>query len=313
MLCCRGNLESSLKNYDEALRYFFIANSYFEEANDFGEQYLVLLTNMGVAYISKGDLLSGKLYLDEMKSLFEKTHGDFFNIKEDDLFIFQAYYGYMLQSIGKDMEAEQYYLNIINNCKRTSVSYEAYLLASNNLSNIYMKDKKWEKGINILKELRGPNSLSNLVIYQNLALGLLSSNKHQEVVSLLNELNHSFIENIDFLFTNFTEAEREQYWTETSNSLINLYNLIAFKLNDSKAISIAYDNILLCKNLTTNVGQYLNNLLAGDNDSQLNNTFHQYNRLKDEFEFKNQNHEFANCFVSVVCHLKDRKVVTRIL
>ena len=53
LLCCRGQLESMLKNYDEALGYFQIANSYFEEVNEYGEQYLVLLTNIGIAYLGK--------------------------------------------------------------------------------------------------------------------------------------------------------------------------------------------------------------------------------------------------------------------
>ena len=90
LLCCRGQLESMLKNYDEALSYFHIANNYFEEANEYGEQYLVLLTNMGIAYLGKGDFLSSKIYMDEMKDKFVQLYGSFENIKDEDQFIFWA-------------------------------------------------------------------------------------------------------------------------------------------------------------------------------------------------------------------------------
>jgi tetratricopeptide (TPR) repeat protein len=178
-----------LKNYDEALSYFHIANNYFEEANEYGEQYLVLLTNMGIAYLGKGDFLSSKIYMDEMKDKFVQLYGSFENIKDEDQFIFWAYYGLMLQSIGHESDAEKYYLKVINNSKRTPVSFEAYLLSANNLSNIYSKNGKWEESIKILEELQGPNSHSNYVISQNLAIGYLFTNRYQEAISALYDMN----------------------------------------------------------------------------------------------------------------------------
>ena len=71
LLCCRGQLENALSNYDEALRYFHLANNFFEAANEYDDAYMVLLNNMGIAYLGKGDFLSSKLYMDEMKDVFE--------------------------------------------------------------------------------------------------------------------------------------------------------------------------------------------------------------------------------------------------
>ena len=65
--------------------------------------------------------------MDEMKDKFVQLYGSFENIKDEDQFIFWAYYGLMLQSIGHESDAEKYYLNVINNCKRTPASSEAYL------------------------------------------------------------------------------------------------------------------------------------------------------------------------------------------
>lgn len=289
LLCCRGQLESSLKNYDEALSYFHIANNYFEESNDYGDQYLVLLTGMGVAYLMKGDLLSSRLYLDEMKERFEQLYGDFNNIKEDDQFIFLAYYGLMLQSIGHNAEAEQYYLNVINNCKRTAVSFDAYLLSANNLSNMYSKQGRWEESVKILQELQGPNSLSNFVIMQNLAMGYLFTNHYQEAISALKEMNEYSTSNIEKIFTSFTGLERENYWDETSNSLINVNNLIALRTYDSEAICMAYNNMLLCKNLSLKASRIVDEFVSKSSDNYLKNIYKNYQNLKSLFGFKSNN------------------------
>jgi len=289
LLCCRGQLESSLKNYDEALSYFHIANGYFEDSNDFGDQYLVLLTGMGVAYLMKGDLLSSRLYMDEMKERFEQLYGDFNNIKEDDQFIFLAYYGLMLQSVGHDAEAEQYYLNVINNCKRTAVSFDAYLLSANNLSNMYSKQGRWEESVQILQDLQGPNSLSNFVIMQNLAMGYLFTNHNQEAISALKKMNECSTSNLEQIFTNFTGLERENYWDEISNALINVNNIIAFRTNDSEAISMAYNNLLLCKNLSLKATRIVDEFVSNSSDNFLKNLYQKYQNLKSVFGFKSNN------------------------
>jgi CHAT domain-containing protein len=286
LLCCRGQLESMLKNYDEALSYFHIANNYFEEANEYGEQYLVLLTNMGIAYLGKGDFLSSKIYMDEMKDKFVQLYGSFENIKDEDQFIFWAYYGLMLQSIGHESDAEKYYLNVINNCKRTPASSEAYLLSANNLSNIYLKNGRWEEGVKILEELHGPNSLSSYVISQNLAIGYLFTNRYQESISALHDMNESSISNIEQIFSSFTGLEREHYWDETSNSLINVNNIIAHRTNDKRAISMAYNNMLLCKNLSLNAVRIIDEFVAKAGDNDLKEQYKRYQGLKSEFAYK---------------------------
>ena len=289
LLCCRGQLESMLNNYDEALSYFHIANNYFEEANDYGEQYLVLLTNMGIAYLGKKDLLSSKIYMDEMKDKFEQLYGSFENIKDEDQFIFWAYYGLMLQSIGHESDAERYYLNVINNSKRTPASFEAYLLSANNLSNIYSKNGKWKESIKILEELQGPNSHSNYVISQNLAIGYLFTNRYQEAISALYDMNECSFSNIEQIFSSFTGIEREQYWDKTANALINVNNIIAHRTNDKQAISMAYNNMLMCKNLSLNAVKLIDEFVSKSSDINLKEQYKKYQALKSEFAYKATN------------------------
>ncbi len=286
LLCCRGQIESMLKNYDEALSYFHIANDYFEEANDYGEQYIILLNNMGIAYLSKGDLLSAKIYMDEMKNMFVQLYGSFEEIKDESLFLFPAYYGVMLQAIGHETEAEKCYLNIIAHCNKTSISNEAYLLSSNNLSNIYSKNGRWKESVEILERLKGENSFYNYVLSQNLAIGYLFTNCFKESVSALYDMNRLSFSNIEQIFSGFTGIEREHYWEETSNTLINVNNLIANRTNDSQAISMAYNNLLMCKNLSLDAVRLIDEFIAKTNDVDLKEKHIKYKSLKKEFAYK---------------------------
>lgn len=289
LLCCRGQIESMLNNYDEALRYFYIANDYFENANDYGEQYIVLLNNIGIAYLGKGDLLSAKIYMDEMKDEFIKLYGNFEDIKDDNLFLFQAYYGVMLQSIGHESEAEKCYLNVVTRCNRAPASNEAYLLSANNLSNIYLKNGRWQESVKILeeiKELKGNNSYSNYVLQQNLAIGYLFTNRFQESISALYDMNKFSFSNIEQIFSEFTSNEREYYWDETSNALINTNNAIAHKTNDPKAISMAYNNILTCKNLSLSTIRLIDEFITSTDDADLKEKYADYQSLKSRFAYK---------------------------
>ena len=291
LLCCRGQLENMLKNYDEALSYFDVANRFFEEANDYGEHYMMLLNNMGIAYLMKGDLLSSKIYMDEMKDTFERLYGDFSEDLDDDQYLFLAYYGLMLQSIGHESEAEKYYLNVINNCNKTTVSFDAYLLSANNLSMIYSKKGRWVESVKILENLQSTNSFSNYVIWQNLAMGYLYTNRYPKAISALKSMNDCFLSNIEQLFSNFTGVERENSWDEMSNASTNVNNLIAYQTNDSQAISIAYNNTIFCKTLSAKASRLIDEFVARTSDKVLAELYRKYQADKSAFGFKSNDFE----------------------
>lgn len=291
LLCCRGQLENMLKNYDEALSYFDVANRFFEEANDYGEHYMMLLNNMGIAYLMKGDLLSSKIYMDEMKDTFERLYGDFSEDLDDDQYLFLAYYGLMLQSIGHESEAEKYYLDVIGNCKRTAISYDAYLLSANNLSIMYSRKGRWEDCVKILENVQGLNSLSNYVLRMNLAMGYLYTYRYPKAISALRDLNDCFMSNIEQLYSNFTGKERENSWDEIANATTNINNLIAYRTNDSQAISMAFNNALLCKTLSAKANRLIDEFVARSGDQYLTDLYREYQTNKSTFGFKNNDFE----------------------
>lgn len=304
LLCCCGDLELGLRNYDNAIYYFLTASRYYEEANDYGFGYVRLLKGLGLAYIAKGDLLSGKMYMDEMKDKFEYICGDFNSIKDDALYVYEAYYAYMLQAIGKIDEAERHYLNIIRKSGKTGLSYDFYVMSASNLALIYMNKGCYEKGVKILEQLRKTNDFTDIIIYQNLAQGYIYLNRNEDAVGTLSIINNCRSSIVRQMFTMFTDIERERYWDNMSFALININNYIAGKTNNPQAISMAYDNALICHNLTTNAIRYLENAVMSSADSAIIGKYAEYKRLKEKFEFKSQDFNTKDSLRRKINHME---------
>ena len=289
LLCCRGQLEILLKNYGEALDYFNLAQVLFEEKNDYSESYLITMMNMALSYQSNGDLLSAKIYMDEAIEQFENLHGSVYEIKDESQFIILNNYGYLYHAIGNDKKAEKCFLTIINNCKKTAFSNEAYILACNNLSAMYMKQGKWKESIDLLESINSENSERNYMFAQNKAICYLYLNDVSNSVTSLHEMNKYSLINIENLFSHFTGIERENYWTEISKERVFVNNLIAYHSNDNNAIGTAYNNAIFCKNLLVNSTRLMDKYISQSSDQNLKQQYNKYNLLKSELAYKSAN------------------------
>lgn len=290
LLCCRGRLEVLLKNYDAALDYLNQAQVYFEEKSDYSESYLVAMMNMAIAYQANGDLLSAKIYMDEAIDQFENLHGSVYEITDESQFLVLSNYGYLYYAIGHDKEAEKCFLTVINHCKRTAFSNEAYVLACNNLSTMYMKQGRWKEAVNILEGIDGKNNNEwNYVFAQNKAVSYLFIKDISNSVASLNEMNRYSLVNLENLFSHFTGIERENYWTVISRERVFLNNFIAYQSNDSKAIETAYNNALFCKNLLVNSTRIMDRYASQSSDQTVKQQYNQYKRLKSELAYKSAN------------------------
>lgn len=289
LLCCRGQLEVMLKNYGDALNYLNQAQVYFEEKNDYSESYLVTMMNMALSYQSNGDLLSAKIYMDEAIEQFENLHGSVYEINDESHFIILSNYGYLYHAIGHDKEAEKCFLTIINNCKRTAFSIDAYMLACNNLSTMYMKQGRWKDGINLLEKIDSDNNERNYLFAQNKAICNLYLKDISKSVAALHDMNRYSLINVENLFSHFTGIERENYWAEISKERVFVNNLIAYQSNDDNAIATAYDNAIFCKNLLVNSTRLMDRYISQSSDQNLKQKYNKYNVLKSELAYKSAN------------------------
>ena len=286
---CRGELEVMLKNYGTALAYLNQAQVFFEEKNDYGESYIVAMMNMAISYKCNGDLLSAKIYMDEAIEQFENLHGSIYEINDEYMFIILNNYGLLNYAIGHEKEAEKCFLTIINNCKKTAFSNDAYILACNNLSAMYMKQGRWKEGINILESVDSDNNEKNYMFAQNKAIGYLYLKDISSSIASLHEMNRYSLINIEKIFSHFTGIERDNYWTEISGERVFVNNLIAYHSKDESAIGTAYNNAIFCKNLLVNSKRLLDRYISQSSDQYLKEQYNKYNVLKSELAYKSAN------------------------
>lgn len=289
ILVCRGQLEFCLKNYGDALNYLNLAHKYFEEKNDYGDSYMVMLLDMAMSYIGNGDLLSAKIYMDEGVEQFENKNGSIYDIKAEDQFIILADYGYILHSIGHDNEAERCFLGVINNSLNNSISHEAYALATNNLSAMYMKQGRWSEAANLLERIKSENNDNNYMFAQNLALCYLYTKDYTKSVSQLQDMNRYSLSNIESIFSNFTRIERENYWTTISKERIFINNLIAYHSKASQAVCTAYDNALFTKDFLINSSRLIDQFVNTSTNVELRRKYETYQQLRNKLAYKTDN------------------------
>mgnify|MGYP002623008846 CR=1 FL=1 len=289
ILVCRGQLEVMLKNYGNALNYLNIAQQYYEEKNDYSESYMIMMHNMALSYMANGDTLSSKIYMDEAIEQFEKLHGSIYDNQDENYFIILSNYGYICNAIGHNNEAEKCFLAVINNSKRTPMSYDTYILACNNLSTMYMKQGRWLEGAKLLEGLESANGERNYMLAQNLALCYLYLKEYPKSVSSLLKLNNVSLLNLEKIFSHFTDLERENYWKEISRELIFVNNLIAYQTKNQQAISEAYNNALFCKDLLVNSSRLIDSIASQSSDLTLREHYLKYKELKNKLAYKTDN------------------------
>lgn len=289
LLCCRGQLEVMLKNYGAALDYLNQAQVFFEEKYDYSESYIVAMMNIAISYQYIGDLLSAKMYMDEAIEQFENLHGSIYEINDEFMFIILNNYGLLNNAIGHEKEAEKCFLTIINNFKKAAFFNDAYTLACNNLSAMYMKQGRWKETINLLEGINSDNNEKNYMFAQNKAIGYLYLKDISSSIASLHEMNRYSLINIEKIFSHFTGIESENYWSEISGERVFVNNLIAYHSKDESAIGTAYNNAIFCKSLLVNSKRLMERYISQSSNQYLKNQYNKYNVLKSELAYKSAN------------------------
>lgn len=289
LLCFRGKLSLSLKNYEEALQYLKLSKNYYEEKNDCGESYIIVLCNIALCYQSMEDLLSSKIYMDEAMEMLEKTHGSIYNLQKDDLLPFIFNYASLCHAIGHDSDAEKYFWIVINSKQGTPLSVDAHNMACNNLAVMYMEQGKWEKGLRLLESIRSEYGEYDFYFKQNLALCQLYLHNNDKAIASLRDMNNRAANNLANVISRLTTLERENYLTDITFALVAVNNLIASRINNPEATKVAYDNILFCRNMQINISSILSRLISQSKNDEILQKNREYNSLRHQLSFKSNN------------------------
>lgn len=286
LLTLRGKVSLCIRNYEEALQYFNMAQAYCEEKNDSSEEYAVALCDIALCYQGLGDLLSAKIYIDESIGIFERLYGSIYEVNRDELMPFIINYASINYEIGHENEAEKCYLAVIKNYSSTPYTHQIYQTACNNLSALYIGQGKWDMALNILEKLKKNNNDIGYNISQNLAICYLYLKKNRECISSLKDMNSVAVSNLSKLISRLSLLERENYITQITSELLTINNLIVSRMQDDEVTSTTYDNLLFCRNLQDNSYSLIHKLIQQLNDSRMSTKYKNYNLLREQLAYK---------------------------
>ena len=159
-----GIVAWKLKDYVKALRFEMAACRLFEQIGDYGMEYAKTLANIAMIYAEAGEYkeihewyLDAKWYIDEATSIFEERIGPLTQHGEIGITLLSNK-AIVYNAIGNREEAIKTLEFIVNNFSEDPNVKDAWTLAANNLSTVYMKSGRWEDGSRILKGLTGKNN-----------------------------------------------------------------------------------------------------------------------------------------------------------
>lgn len=286
LLVCRGRLEYMLTDYAAALTYYKMAQKCFEDVNDYGEAYMTLLFNMAIAYQASGDLLSAKIYMDEAVENYESRYGSILETNDVAYYLYIVDYGAVCESVGHMEEAEKCFLAIINKCKDNNIDIEAYALALNNLSTMYVNQGRWSEAAILLENIESVNEDKKYLFAQNRCLCNLYSGQFAKATEALDEMNGTSLECLKRIFASMPQQERESYWIGNSRERVFVNNLVANKIRSAKSIGIAYNNALFTKNMLIDFSRIVDKLVAVSNDNGLIQKYNSYKKLRQSLSYK---------------------------
>ena len=288
-LLIEGRHEASLKSFNDALYFYLTAQMMCNVVNDKGDFYIGLLCNISIAYQNINDLMMAKIYVEEAKDLYEKSHGKLFEIKgvTDDL---QSYilitYGQLCFMMKNWNDAEKIYTFLIEIHEDYKIDNTALSIVYNNLSQILLCQNRLNESLFYLKKISNLHPEVDYLVYQNLAWNHLLLGNFIDATACLKQFNAAARKNVVSVFSTFSEMNRESYWNKYAISMITINNLVAFKSQNPDAIIQAYNNTLFCKSLLLGATSALKEYISDSKDPKLKQNYNEYLKFRESLSYK---------------------------
>ena len=256
----KGLLYFTINNIDMALRWYNQAKQIYDNNKDRGLQYALLTSNLAMCYYQKGELSLAKELLDDAYRICSKVYGD--NNKDTDDWLLVLNNIATIYAKTKDYQnAKKTYRTIIN-IATTPHLERTKALALMNLSEIYwLYEHNFEEAEKTLNQVRKLNTASYVKEMAELNLLLIHCiTKKDCAISEISQFNESIKNGMADIFSSFSEAEREDYWTNKSQMLVMLNNLALTTFDNQKVRQMAYDNAIYTKSMLINSERLLKNI-----------------------------------------------------
>lgn len=237
-----------IKNYDSALNYAHQGLKFYEDANDFGLDYCLLLANISQCYLAKEDILSAYLYAEEAYCLFNDLVAEYNLPKEDGYYHIQNIRGMVFTSLCKYDEAITCFSEIFDSGSEDIYVSAIYPLAINNLATAYSKKGNHQKAFELYSSVKDLAQGSTSTILQNLTIESYLDKNNDRTFDYLCQYNNSMYQDALSVLSNFSEVEREDYLKKQNKEMIFINNLVSYHVPQGR--EEAFDTNLYTRSIS---------------------------------------------------------------
>ena len=282
----KGLLYYTINNVDMALYWYNQARDLYAVEDEKSLQYGMLISNLAMCQMAKRNYALAKQLSDNAYEICVQFYGDNSNNANDRLLILNnlatIYTKLKDYSKGKEL-----YERVIEEAT-TQQNIGTKALALVNLSEIYLLyENDYPKAEDYLREAMKIYAASYVkeVAEMDLLFAQILQ-KNADVVYNIDNYNKRIKDELVNMFEHFSEVEREEYWTQKSQSLVFLNNLSVLAFNTPQTLKMAYDNAIYTKSMLINSGRLLGQLVNNCN-SVIQNEYSSMINMKRMLSDKN--------------------------
>ena len=306
----KGLLYYTINNVDMALYWYNQAKDMYAVGDERSLQYGMLLSNIAMCQMAKEDYSLAKQLSDKAYDICVQFYGDNSNNANDRLLVLNNL-ATIYTKLKEFSKGKELYERIIEETtSQQNIGTKA--LALINLSEIYLLyENDFPKAEEYLREamkMEAASYVKDMAEMDLLFTQILQ--KRENAVNDIERYNNRIKEELVSIYAHFSEVEREEYWTQKSQSLVFLNNLSAETLSTPHTLKMAYDNTIYTKSMLINSGRLLGQLVnncSPDIQKEYSSMINLKRRLSD----KNCPKDSVDVYREVISQ-KEKAIVTSI-
>ena len=300
-----ARIDQALMNYGQAIAKYKKVIEMSEETSVSNDDYIIAYQNLAMVYFYMQDYKSMKDYIDISVKKYEEKFGNIFEIHDEQLFLFLNNYGMSNLYNKQPQLAEKCFKYVIENCKDSFESNNAYPLALNNYAFLLIQQFRYKEAEQLLLKAACNNADYSLKIVENLIGVYFARYKNKKMCKSLELYNKIAAQGAAKIMSEFPKGEWENYWHKISFDMLLINNFVAIYNDKTTAPETAYNATLFCRNLLANSDRIIDAEISKSADNQLKSKYQKLKELEHEFIFLTQNLSANDSLKNEINNLQD--------
>ena len=302
----KAKLYFTIANIDMALYWYNQAKELYNATEVQSLQYGSLISNIAMCHLGNENFSLAKQLSDKAYEICSQFYGS--NAKEtNDMLLLLNNLATIYTKMKDFSKGKEIYKEIVK-YSSSKQNERTKALALMNLSEIYLLENNYaeaEKNLRKVLELDAAQYVKDMAEIDLYFLHCVTHN--EKAIQEIKHYSNAIKDEITNLFAHFSEIERENYWTQKSQSLVFLNNLAALSFNTPETRIMAYDNALFTKNMLINSGRLLRAIVKGS-QQETQNAYSSMQLLKSALSNKRTPKDSINNYINKISILEKQIV-----